>query len=790
MDESFSDKDFNEKDIEVSETKSWADAVADLIEQRHAEPFVVEGMWTPSGFFHIGNARPEIFTPYGVRRVLETRGKKVVQNFIIDDFDAVRKIPGGLGIKAEDEKKFLGFPCATAPSPVPGFKSWADFFVSDVRKHITEFGVQLNIFSAYQMYKDGKFNDLIKFAIENSKEIVKVWNKVAGSDKEEDFVPIQMVCGKCKKIYYTKVLKFEGEQVEYECGECKFKGKASPFNGNSKLHWRVHWVAFWKVNSVDFESGGKDHFSKGGSVDVGQALAKEVFKFNPPLQYLTEFLQIGGAKMSGSVGNVINLGTWLKVASPELMRFMNFSYKPRTAIDFSLQDNSFVLLNDRYERSARVYFNLESAENDKMTQKLKHIYKLTEFKEVPERLIQVSFNTAFQWVQVFSPETDFENLLRVLKKVASLPENLSGEELKKLKNFLIRVKTWVDLFAPESFKVNKFLESLSPENMKSVSPEIKIGFKIVSELLSSLSEPDEIQQMVFDTAKELNVNQKNLFKALYNVLIGQDKGPKIGTLIFALGKEKVIKRLNEAVSLNAKPEEKKEFKDLKLNESNFSFFVDKRILELNPSFRVGIALVSNLNNSIKSSEVSSMLAEQERNLREKFSGFKASEIPNIALWRDAYAKFGGKPSKNSPSVEALASRVLKGEQLPRINSLVDLYNSFSLKYLIPLGGDDLVNVNGTVSLTFASGKEDFFQINSEKNEPPKGGEIIYRDDLGALCRRWNWRECNRTKITNETKSAVIYFESLNEKDNLKEILNEFKEKAESLLKAKVEFFIL
>ena len=119
-----------------------------------------------------------------------------------------------------------------------------------------------------------------------------------------------------------------------------------------------------------------------------------------------------------------------------------------------------------------------------------------------------------------------------------------------------------------------------------------------------------------------------------------------------------------------------------------------------------------------------------------------------------------------------------------------MYNSFSLKYLIPLGGDDLANVNGTVSLTFASGKEDFFQINSEKNEPPKGGEIIYRDDLGALCRRWNWRECNRTKITNETKSAVIYFESLNEKDNLKEILNEFKEKAESLLKAKVEFFIL
>ena len=160
--------------VESEEIELWSEKVADDVIARHKEPYVVEGMWTPSGFFHIGNARPEVFTPYAVRRAIEDKGKKVSQNFILDDFDAVRKIPQGLGIKPEDEKKYIGFPCATAPSPIPGFKTWAEAFVSQLKKFAPNFGLDLNFISAYDTYNKGKLNDLILLTLDQSEEIAKV----------------------------------------------------------------------------------------------------------------------------------------------------------------------------------------------------------------------------------------------------------------------------------------------------------------------------------------------------------------------------------------------------------------------------------------------------------------------------------------------------------------------------------------------------------------------------------------------------------------------------------------
>ena len=100
------------EDVEVT---SWADNVAEEVAKRKRKVYVFEGMWTPSGFFHIGNARPEIFTPYAVKRALTSKGLKARQNLILDDFDAVRKIPQDLDLKLPHDQ-FIGFPCATAPA--------------------------------------------------------------------------------------------------------------------------------------------------------------------------------------------------------------------------------------------------------------------------------------------------------------------------------------------------------------------------------------------------------------------------------------------------------------------------------------------------------------------------------------------------------------------------------------------------------------------------------------------------------------------------------------------------
>ena len=534
-------------DQKETELTNWADAAADELLKRNKEAYVCEGMWTPSGYFHIGNARTEIFTPYAVHHALENRGYKSIQNFIIDDFDDIKKIPTGLNVKEDEHEKFIGFPCALAPSPLPGCKTWADAFVGQVKNFIEEFDVNLNISSAYDYYKSGKFNDLIIHSLNNSEKIVEVWNRVSGAEKTKAFLPVKILCPDCGTIAFTTALKWDGTKVNYKC-KCGSEGSINPLNGNAKLHWRVHWSAFWAYNKVDFESGGKDHFSKGGSVDVSQAFMKEIFNVPGPYQLPTEFIQVKGAKMAGSVGNVINLEEWLKVAQPETFRFLNFTYRPNKAIDFSLKDNSFVLLMERFERAERIYYGLEEDRSEKLNRKTKREYELSVAGKISkEAPIQIAYQFATFLSQIHNPETQLPETITLLKEMGHLTEKeLTNTQKEKLQKKLIRAKYWVENYAPEEFRIT-FVASISDDLKKEIS---NIEKKALSEIASNLqnkSTEDELKQTIFDSAKANEIQPKRMFQLLYLLLIGKLQGPKIGTLILALGKERCIARLKEVV---------------------------------------------------------------------------------------------------------------------------------------------------------------------------------------------------------------------------------------------------
>lgn len=134
--------------------------------------------------------------------------------------------------------------------------------------------------------------------------------------------------------------------------------------------------------------------------------------------------------------------------------------------------------------------------------------------------------------------------------------------------------------------------------------------------------------------------------------------------------------------------------------------------------------------------------------------------PHLAAWMRAYSEFGAKPKRTSPSALALVKRVDAG--LPRIDPLTDLYNAVSVVHLLPIGGEDLDTYQGSPYLTIASGDEPFDTI--DKGEPvtdhPSAGEVIWRDELGVTCRRWNWRQCVRTRITGDTRNVVFLLEAL------------------------------
>lgn len=180
-----------------------------------------------------------------------------------------------------------------------------------------------------------------------------------------------------------------------------------------------------------------------------------------------------------------------------------------------------------------------------------------------------------------------------------------------------------------------------------------------------------------------------------------------------------------------------------------------------PDVVLGVIVASDIDNSGESEEVLAGLRQEEARVRETFASQAIPEHPHIAPWREAYRKFGAKPKDHPSSIENLVRRVAKGHTLPRINPLVDLYNTISLRYLLPAGGEDLDRTQGDILLTLAGEDEAPVKLLGEPEaRAPYPGEVLYKDDLGAICRRWNWKEPDRTKLTLQTRRAILVLEVL------------------------------
>jgi len=191
------------------------------------------------------------------------------------------------------------------------------------------------------------------------------------------------------------------------------------------------------------------------------------------------------------------------------------------------------------------------------------------------------------------------------------------------------------------------------------------------------------------------------------------------------------------------------------------FTIDQAMFQKYPGLVVGVLVACNIDNTTDSSEVMSQMRAQQEQIRMEFVGQKLSEHPNIAVWRAAYSAFGAKPKEHRSSVENLYQMVLANKDMRSINPLVDCYNLISLKYMVPVGGEDLGKVEGDIHLTLAGSAEPAALLLGDK-EPraPHAGEVIYKDDVSAICRRWNWREADRTKLTESTKNAILVIEVL------------------------------
>ena len=189
--------------------------------------------------------------------------------------------------------------------------------------------------------------------------------------------------------------------------------------------------------------------------------------------------------------------------------------------------------------------------------------------------------------------------------------------------------------------------------------------------------------------------------------------------------------------------------------------IDERIARDFPGIVLGVLCFRDISNAGEDPEIVARLREEEARILERYQGSVITEHPHIATWREAYRKFGAKPKDYPSSIENLLRRVLKGHALRPINRIVDLYNAISLRYVLPVGGEDLDQIKGDVLLTYATEQEQPVVLLGENEaKAPKPGEVIYKDENGAICRRWNWKEADRTKFTENTRNGFLVMESL------------------------------
>ena len=204
------------------------------------------------------------------------------------------------------------------------------------------------------------------------------------------------------------------------------------------------------------------------------------------------------------------------------------------------------------------------------------------------------------------------------------------------------------------------------------------------------------------------------------------------------------------------------------------FIIEDDFWELFPNAKIGIITCNGIDNTIKDeNQYKDMISQGEKEALNHLPNEEFSSNEVIKVWRDAFKKFKTKKGARS-SIEALLKRVSTGKELGTINPLVDIYNSISLKYAMPCGGEDMDKFIGDIRLTKATGDESFITLGSDKSEPPYEGEIVYKDDEGAICRCWNWRESVRTMLTEDTKNAFLCIELVDE-NREKEFENALKE---------------
>ena len=440
-----------------------------------------------------------------------------------DDYDALRKVPENLP-NQKMLKENLGKPVSSIPDPFGKYETFADNVNNKLKTFLDTFEIKFELKSATELYKSGFFDKYLLKVLKNCKKIIEIVLPTIGLERRSTYSPILPISQKTGKVLQVPI-KIEDE----EKGEISFTDedgknyKTTVLKGNCKLQWKVDWAMRWDALDVDYELYGKDLVDAiRSTTQICKLLGK-----SPPLGFNYElFLDEKGEKISKKKGNGITIEEWIKYGPSEsLLLFMYYTPKKAKRLYYDVIPKHV----DEYLKHLRQFKNQNDIE--KLNNPIIHIHK----DKIPKAEIDISFSLILNLVSVC--QSDDKNIIwNYIKEYMQDAKPSDNYYTDKLVEFSIQY--YKDFVEP-----NKKYKKPSEEEKKILQELIKFLKKCKPKITS-----EEIQNEIYELGKKYKYELKDWFLFLYETLLGQKNGPRLGTFILLLSIKETIKLIEDSFS--------------------------------------------------------------------------------------------------------------------------------------------------------------------------------------------------------------------------------------------------
>lgn len=502
----------------------WADA---FVKNLTGKQLFSTGI-SPSGPIHVGNMR-EILTGDMLFKAAVDRGLESRFIYLCDDIDPLRKVYPFLPQSYEEH---VGKPLSMIPAP-DGSDKYSEYFLSPFLDTLDTINVKVEVVRSTDLYRQGVFAEAIDSVITRKDDVARILGEISGREVGEDWYPYNPLCSSCGRITKAKIEWYRFPEVGYRC-ECGHEGVSDIRKAEGKMPWRVEWPAKWYTLGVTVEPFGKDHGVSGGSYDTGKGIIEEIFKAKAPEPLIYEHIFLKGkGAMHSSTGVVIPASDMVKFAPPQILRFLVARSQPSRHITF---DPGAGILNliDEYEKYENLYFTGEELDEDS-----RRIYELSRLEGSTENISRIGFRHLVTLVQIYPNDDD---LLEALRR-----SEASIEEITPVMRANIRaIGMWLEQYAPENVKFTL----MEPDEKVELADDEKALIKNFLQLSGKIDwTPETIHDTIHELIRTSGMEPKSGFAAFYKVLVGKERGPRLGYFLSTLGTDYTKKRLSFAVGM-------------------------------------------------------------------------------------------------------------------------------------------------------------------------------------------------------------------------------------------------